>query len=216
MSRRSLSSISGTPAPIVDSPSTASGLDSTVASPVEKTTKITTTEKTTTSHVSKVVQDYTCDGFFWLFIIIAILVLILVYFIASANLPWYADLVKVSWFSYLIGFYVILVLVVLTATIGTYIAFNMATSKGKMWIFLTFVAAMIGLLLWFVIFFSQHNLTLSFYFGCAFLILAFVQIVSVWSVNMNAGFSILPYLIFIALILGGVYYVMQNNPCRMV
>src|SRR5690348_7287693 len=123
--RQSLADISGEPGPIYGDKSKS--------------------EDEKSKSIGQHIKDYTCTGFFWLFIIIVVFVLITIWFIAQPNTPWFNDLKLPEWGKNGVAFYVVTVLTALTMAIGSYISFMMATEFYKIWIFLTFFTAMVGL-----------------------------------------------------------------------
>ena len=163
--------------------------------------------------IGQQIKDYTCTGFFWLFIIIVVFVLVTIWFIGQPNSAWFNDLSMPKWGKGNgVAFYVVTVLTALTMAIGSYISFMMASEPYKIWIFLTYFAAMVGLVIWFAVFYQQKNLPGAFYIACGLFILSVIQVLTTWVGLKEGAYAVIPYAAWLFLSLFFLYYIMVNNP----
>lgn len=183
--------------------------------PVSKTTVTDTvviTETTETSNdTMSQIKTAACSKNLWMFLLIAIIVLIICWFIAAPNIMWYDSLKNFSWGNNSLIFYIVLVLVVLVMAGGTYVAYNMANASMQTTILMTFMAAMFLLIIWFTVFYQAQQLEQSFYVGMIFLFVAFLQTYFVFQVSAKAGYAMLPYFIWMVLVVLMIYKIFASN-----
>lgn len=166
---------------------------------IDENTQLSSDKKTRNSDKLK---EQLCRPEVWIFLIIAIVVLIICFYVAYDNKEWYSDLKKFSWTENLWVWGVILVLVLLVAGYCSFVSYIMGSQSMKMAILITFVAAMLGLLAWFWVFYKTKSLENAFYVSLILLFIAFLQIYLVWTVNPNAGYGLLPWALFSIFLVG--------------
>ncbi len=157
------------------------------------------------------IKEYTCNGFFWLFLLLFVAVMVICYFVAVNYVTWYDDLVKTSWLNNAVAFYVVLFLVGLVMTIGSYIAFVPANKFYRAVIFISFLFQILLLVAWTVVFFSVQNLTWAFILSLCIFFVSIIQMYVVWDVKIEAGYAMIPYSLFILLSLFASYHIMDSN-----
>ncbi len=147
----------------------------------------------------------------WIFIVIAIIVLIICFWIAQPELEWYKDQKKYTLFENFWVLAIILVIVAILMAYCSYVSYMKGNSQQRSAIMITFIAGMLLLFLWFVVFYKMKNLSVAFYFAIALLFVAFIQIYFVWNVYDKAGWGLIPYIIFIGFLVGLNYNISDQN-----
>jgi tryptophan-rich sensory protein len=174
------------------------------AAPISSTTCTTTANSFISQHM--------CNKFAIFFVIVAIIVLIIVILIATSANEWYNDLKKHPWGNNSIWFSIILSIVVLLMAGATYYAYNMTSDEFvRNAILFSFTGAMIFLIIMFVVFFVEKNLSLAFYLSLVFIFIAFIQMTLIFQANMTAGYCTLPYFIGTILLTVIVWNIWQSN-----
>lgn len=178
------------------------------------TTTITDVKNTpvTIASSNSFVRDHMCNKFAIFFIIVSIVVLIILILIGSSGNEWYADLKKHPWGNNSIIFSIILCIVVLLMAGATYYAYNVTSNEFvRNAILFSFTGAMIFLIILFVVFFIEKNLSLAFYLSLIFIFIAFIQMTLIFQADMKAGYCTLPYFIGTILLTIIVWNVWQSN-----
>ena len=131
----------------------------------------------------------------WAFIIVAILVLIICFFIAKPELEWYREINKYGWLSnnWLMG--VILIVVILLMSYSSYFAYCVADESGKNMVIITFTLGLLILITWFIVFFKVKSFLNAFYLSMMLFFVSFIQIYFVWDISSNAGYGMIPYIV---------------------
>jgi tryptophan-rich sensory protein len=201
-----LANVGGPPTPLASYPASQTVV-------TEETTTTTTTKEVdvatdTTMHQFK---QAACSKNLWMFLLIAIIVLIICYFIAAPNAVWFDSLKKFSWGNNSLIFFIVLVIVVLVMAGGTYVAYSVANTYMQGAILMSFMAAMFLLIIWFAIFYQAQQLDHAFYIGMVFLFVAFIQTYLVFQASVKAGYAMLPYIIWMVLVVLMVYKIFVDN-----
>src|SRR5438128_9905828 len=109
MRTRSLADVGGPVSPIADSTFT----EKTEYKDGNKTVIDTynhTEKDPKQKEISETIKDWTCNGFFWLFILVWVAVIVMIYFMAAPEVPWWDNLQKLGWMNNSVAFYVVLLL----------------------------------------------------------------------------------------------------------
>lgn len=174
--------------------------------------KSTTAAVATTTTANSFITQHMCNKFAIFFIIVAIVVLIILILLGTSGNEWYNDLKKHPWGNNSIVFSIILCIVVLLMAGASYYAYNVTSDEFvRNAILFSFTGSMIFLVILFVVFFVEKNLSLAFYLSLVFIFIAFVQMTLIFQANMTAGYCTLPYFIGTILLTIIVWNIWQSN-----
>lgn len=141
----------------------------------------------------------------WVFIVVAIIVLIIIFWVGKCGMQWYNNL-NHSWSCMkggnMVVWAVLFVIIVLLAAYVSGRAYSMANHSTRTGIAVTFGLSMLFLLIWFGVFFSKQCVKSSVWFGVIALILAILWTYYVFKANRSCGWGMLPYLIWVIAVLG--------------
>ena len=168
-------------------------------------------ETFTTTDMGEVAKKYLTDGFFWLFFIIAAIVIVAFYFIAYAGLVWVSALDKLGWLQYQAVYYAFFVLTYLIVAIPAYIGFANSDAVKKGAIFSSFFITSVLWILWAIVFFLGHELTWSVVIGAFLLISSMMLLVTVWSADRNCGICAIIWFVFVVLTYSANIYIYAYN-----
>lgn len=151
----------------------------------------------------------------WFFLIIAIIVLVILFWIAKPSQEWFANLNN-SWewlkADNMTVMVIIMVIVVLLMAYVSYAAYMKAALADRNAIILTFSASMLLLILWFTIFYNQKSLNAAAWIGIAVLVAGLIQTWYVFKVDKAAGWGMIPYLIWVITAVAFNFQLSSSNP----
>lgn len=148
----------------------------------------------------------------WIFIILAIIVLVACFFIAYQQQDWFADIKKVDWAQNLIAWGVGLIIVYLVMALCSSFAYVKTLSQqNKMAILITFLISSGLLILWFTLFFFSKDLSSAFYTTIALIVVTVVLTYFVFLSDIGSGIGMLPYIVFLLFLSGIGWNIMASN-----
>lgn len=157
------------------------------------------------------IVNYVSKAELWIFLVIAIIVLILCFVVASPNLEWYSNLRKVDWAEnfWIIG--IILIFTVLILTYVTFLTYIYSSENYKFVVIALFIGVMLLLFSWFLVFFSSKCLINAFYTSLILLFFTIMLTYITWSVDYRFGICTLPFLVFVIFIFGMSWHINDCN-----
>lgn len=167
--------------------------------PVIVTTTTTGAPAQTVVVTQKGLMDQMAAKAIWVFIIIAIIVLIILFWISTSGSDWFNTLNNTwNWIkgSALIGWAVLLVVGVLLAAFVSAVAYANADVRTRGAIIALFGLTMLFLIIWFAVFYSNQNLYAAAWLGGITVILSIFWAGYVWKGDARAGWGMIPYLLW--------------------
>jgi tryptophan-rich sensory protein len=169
----------------------------------------TTVEETKTS--GEDIKNHLRGWPFWIFIIIAIIVLVITILLAKSESGWYNDLKKMSWAENMVVWAVLYCIVIILMAWCTSFAYCLADDTGKMYILTSFIAAIILIVITFVVFYRSKNLDVTFYLVMLLIAVSIFQTFVVWKYHAGSGIGMLPYVVFLIFVAGITYDISSKN-----
>lgn len=151
----------------------------------------------------------------WVFLIVAIIVLVILFWIAKPQQEWFAGLNN-SW-SWLKAnnmsvMAIIMVIVVLLMAYVSYVAYVKTTARWRNGIILSFAASMLLLIVWFIVFYNTQNLMAASWLGVAVLVAGLIQTWYVFNADRAAGWGMVPYLLWLVTAVAFGFQLAGSNP----
>lgn len=191
---------------------------------IAKNEKVITNKKTDETVIveensfTEIAKTGIYNQYIWIFLIASIVAIVLCIFIAMPGAVWFSGLKKYAWSENLWVWMILFIVVVLIMGICTFLGFVKAQciedsiSQGV--IFMSFVASLLTMIIWFSIFFRSKDIQTAFYLLIVLLFLAFLQIYFVWKMNDGAGWGIVPWIVFLIFLIAAVWEInTENDDC---
>lgn len=151
----------------------------------------------------------------WVFLIVAIIVLIILFWIAKPQQDWFASLnnswtwLKASNMSVMV---IIMIIVVLLMAYVSYVAYIKITARWRNGVILSFAASMLLLIVWFAVFYRTQNLMTAAWLGVAVLVAGLIQTWYVFNADRAAGWGMVPYLLWLITAVAFGFQLSSSNP----
>ena len=147
----------------------------------------------------------------WVFIVIAIVVLVVCFVIAKPGMEWFNDLNTTAATRYMWIWAVILTIAYIVAAYYTSVGYYAATPHVKTGIMLSFIAFSLLLLVWFFVLFKMKEITSAFYVSIALLFVLFIQMYLCWATNLTAGLGNIGIMLMAFILVGFSYNLSAAN-----
>lgn len=146
----------------------------------------------TKPETDKVLADGTCAANMcspevWIFIVIAVVILVVFFVICYYGLPFFNELKQTAATKYLWIWGVIFAIAYLVASYYTYTGWAVANTTGKFGIFIAFAAASLLILGWAVALFRMKDLQAATWISLALLFVIIIQTYLCWSTFSISG-----------------------------
>lgn len=156
-------------------------------------------------------KNYFSSAEIWIFLVIAIIILILCFVMASMSLEWYSGLSKIDWAGNFWIMGIFLVLVVLILAYATFLAYITCPKNHKGFIMMTFIAVMLLTFGWFTVFFNAKSLLNAYYTSLFLLFASILLTYVVWQIDYRFGICTLPFLVFAIFMSGMSWHINDSN-----
>jgi hypothetical protein len=147
----------------------------------------------------------------WVFMIIAIILLIVLYYISSNHCEVLENLKTCSWNNYYYFGAIVLAIGVLVLAYGCYMAFCVADNQSKTLIAISFGLISVLLIVAFTLFFRNGNFSGAFYTSLFILLVAVLCMYFCYRVKRAAGYTNIVFVIVAIILAWGMWDVTSNN-----
>ena len=144
-------------------------------------------------------KEQVSDKILWVYIIVAVIILIILFWIAGSASTYFNSLNKPTWTNAPAIWGTLMVIVVLILAYANFKAFRVANAAYRNNIIVTVIIQAILLIAWFWVFYKTENPMNAFYIALVLLLVTLWQLFVLYRVDPAAGWMALPFLVWLLL-----------------